>query len=93
MLGVCKAVGEIDMANAPAFRARLHDAIDDTPGELVVVDCSDLVFMGAAAYHALVDATAYAVRRNRTLVIRNLSAACGYVMRLCDRDRELHIEP
>jgi anti-anti-sigma factor len=93
MLGTRKVLGEIDIANAPAYFAELHDAIDDSEGPLVVADCSELTLMGSAAYHVLVDATAYAVRRDRTLVIRNLSPKCASVMRLCDRERELHIEP
>jgi hypothetical protein len=40
-----------------------------------------------------VDVTNYAVRRGHTLMIRNLSPACARLVRLCDLDRELRVEP
>ena len=93
MLGTCTTIGEIDTATAPAFNADLHDVIDTSDAALVVVDCSDVTFMDSAGYHALVDATNYAVRRGHTLVIRNLSPSCARLIRLCDSDRELRVEP
>jgi anti-sigma B factor antagonist len=93
MLGTCTTSGEIDTATASAFNADLHDAIDTSGAALVVVDCSDVTFMDSAGYHALVDATNYAARRGRTLVIRNLSPSCARLIRLCDSDRELRVEP
>jgi anti-anti-sigma factor len=93
MLGTCKALGEIDTATAPSFHADLHDAIDNADEAFVHVDCSGLTFIDSAGYHALVDATSYAVGRGHTLVIRNLSPSCARLIRLCDLDRELHVEP
>lgn len=92
MLGTCKALGEIDTATATAFDAELHDAIDNADEAFVNVDCSGLTFIDSAGYHALVDATNYAVRRGHTLVIRNLSPSCARLIRLCDLSRELHVE-
>jgi anti-anti-sigma factor len=92
MLGICRAIGDIDMTTAAAFNADLHDTIDGSDESRVSVDCSDLTFIGPAGYHALVDATDYAARRNRTLVIRNMSPACATMMRLYDWDHELHFE-
>src|SRR5712691_9197837 len=74
MLGTCMALGEIDTATAPAFNADLHDTIDDSDEAFVSVDCSGVTFMDSAGYHVLVGATAYAGRRGRTLVIRNMSS-------------------
>ena len=93
MLGSTKALGEIDRATAPAFAADLHDAIDRSDDAIVSVDCSAVTFMDSAAYRVLVDATNYAVRRGRTLVIRNLSRPCTTLIRLCDMDHELRVEP
>ncbi len=93
MLGICKAMGEIDCATAPSFNATLHDGIDSSDDLLVVVDCSDLTFIDSAGYHVLVDATGYAVRRGHTLVIRNLSPSCARLIRLCDSDHELRLVP
>lgn len=92
MLGIRKADREIDASSAPAFNAHLHDTIDDSDEEVVVVDCSDITFMDSAAYHVLVNATEYAVRRGRALVVRNISPSCATLLRLCDSDRELHLE-
>ena len=93
MLGSCEAIGEIDRATAPAFNADLRDAIDSSDEAFVSVDCSGVTFMGSAGYHALVDATKYAVRRGHTLVIRSMSPSCTRLIRLCDWDRELRVEP
>ena len=92
MLGTCTTVGEIDMATAPAFRSNLRDTIDNSDEAYVSVDCSGVTFIDSAGYHALVDGTKYAARRGHTLVIRNLSTSCARLVRLCDVDRELHVE-
>jgi anti-anti-sigma factor len=92
VLGICKAFGEIDTSSAPAFNAHLHDAIDSSDEALVVVDCSGVTFMDSAAFHVLVDATEYAVRRGHALVIRNMSPSSAMLLRLCDLDRELRLE-
>jgi anti-anti-sigma factor len=81
MLGTCNPLGEIDTTTAASFVADLHDAIDDADEAFVNVDCSGLTFIDSAGYHALVDATNYAVRRGHTLVIRNLSPSCARLIR------------
>jgi anti-anti-sigma regulatory factor len=48
--------------------------------------------MDSAAFHVLVNATEYAVRRGHSLVVRNMSPSCATLLRLCDSDRELHVE-
>ncbi len=93
MLGSYYCIGNIDVGTAPAFNADLHDTIDNSDQPLVSVDCSGVTSMDPAGYHALVDATRYAVRRGRTLVIRNLSPPCARLLRLYDWDHELCIEP
>ncbi len=92
MGGTCKATGEIDMATASAFKARLHHAIVTSQTVRVVVDCSELTFMDSTGFHVLVDETRYAARRHHMLVIRNMSPACARVLAVCDWDNELHIE-
>ena len=93
MQGVCKGLGEIDTATAAAFSADLRDAIDGSDEVVVSVDCSGVTFMDSAGYHVLVDVTDYAARRGHTLMIRNMSPACARLLRLCDLDRELRVEP
>jgi anti-anti-sigma factor len=92
MAGTCKAVGEIDMATAAAFRADLFDVIDNSEEALVSVDCSGVTFMDSAAYHTLIEATEYAERRGHTLVIRNLSPSCARLIRLCIQSNDLSVE-
>jgi len=92
MLGTRRLFGEIDIATAPAFNTDLRDAIDNSDEALVSVDCSGVTFMDSAGYRALVEATQYAVRRGRTLVIRNMSPSCAMLIRLCDLDHELLVE-
>ena len=93
MLGTCRAIGEIDLVTAPALNAAVHDAIDRSESTSVVVDCSDVTFMDSAGFHVLVNATEYATRRGRTLVIQNLSPSCAKLIRLCDWDNELRVNP
>jgi anti-anti-sigma factor len=93
MLVTCKALGEVDRATAPSFNADLRDVIDNADEAFVSVDCSGLTFIDSAGYRVLVDATSYAARRGHTLVIRNLSPSCAMLIRSCDVDRVLHVEP
>jgi anti-anti-sigma regulatory factor len=48
--------------------------------------------MDSAGYHALIDGNEYAIRRGRTLLLRNLTGQCAKLIGLCDREHELHIE-
>jgi anti-anti-sigma factor len=93
MFGTYRPDGEIDLATAQSFDAELRDAIDGADEALVVVDCSRVTFMDTVAYHALARATEYAGRRGHTLVIRRMSPSCERLLRLCDPDHELHVDP
>jgi anti-anti-sigma factor len=92
MLGICRAFGDLDIVTAPAFNTIVHDTIDNSVEPIVSVDCRDLMFIDLAGYHVLVDATQYAMRRGRTLVIRNLNPSCARLIQLFDCDRELRLE-
>jgi anti-anti-sigma regulatory factor len=50
MLGMCKAVGEIDAASALAFGVLIRGTIDGSDGPRVSVDCSGVTFMDPAGY-------------------------------------------
>ena len=78
MLGFCTATGEIDLTTAPSLSADLHDTIDHSDVEVVVVDCTGLTFIDSAGFHALLEASVYAVEHDHTLVIRHLSPACAH---------------
>lgn len=84
--------GEIDYSTADVFGSDLCDLIDRCDLPIVHVDLRAVTFMDSAGYHALVEASEYGSRRGHVLVIRNLSAQCAKVMRLCDQNNELHIE-
>lgn len=92
MLGTCGAIGEIDFATASVLSGDLHDAIDNSDTEQVVLDCSGLTFIDSSGFHALVEATAYAVGNDHTLVIRHMAPSCARVIQLCDWDNELRLE-
>jgi anti-anti-sigma factor len=92
MLGTCTPTGEIDMASAPSFRLALRDTIDGSDEALVHVDCSGITFMGSAGYRALLDATEYAARRGRTLVIRDTSSSCARLIRVCAQSGDFTFE-
>jgi anti-anti-sigma factor len=93
MLGYCKVTGEVDLATAQTLSADLHDIIDHSDVELVVVDCTDLTFIDSSGFYALVEANAYAVGHDHTLVIRHMSPRCARLIYLCDWGNELHLEP
>ena len=84
--------GDIDMSTADAFRDNLYEIIDLCDVPIVRVDLQAVTFMDSAGYHALLEADEYAMRRDHILSIRNLSAPCARVIRICDFDHELHIE-
>lgn len=84
--------GEIDLSTAPAFKDALLCAIERSATAIVAVDLEGVSFMDSAGYHAIVDAHEYAVRTDRLLVIRNLSASCTKLIRLCDVDNEITLE-
>jgi anti-anti-sigma factor len=92
-MGMCRAITNIDATTGPAFRAELHDAIDNSDEPMVGLDCSAVTFMDVAGFDILVDATRYAIRRGRTLVIRDASPTCARLLSLYDPHRELHVEP
>jgi anti-anti-sigma factor len=92
MTGMCKAIGDVDFATAPFLKSELRHAIRTSSHAIVVVDCSDLTFMDAAGFHALVAGTRYAADLGRTLVIRNISPTCAMVIGVCDWDNELNVE-
>ena len=86
------ALGEIDFATAAAFSAELRRTIESGDDATVCVDCSGVTFMGTAGFRVLVDATDYAARQGRTLVVRNLSSSCALLIRLCDPVGDLLVE-
>jgi anti-anti-sigma factor len=92
MLGTFNAIGEIDLFTAPSFSAGIHDAIDGCDNALVAVDCSGVTFMDSSGYDVLVDATEYAERHGRTLVVRNASRPCARLFQIFAHEGELRFD-
>lgn len=84
--------GDIDICTADAFRDCLYEIIDECDVPIARVDLRAVSFMDSAGYHALVDANEYAIRFGHIMSIRNLTAPCATVIRICDFDNELHVE-
>jgi anti-anti-sigma factor len=93
MQATCDAFVEIDMATASAFLAAMCEMIDWADNRAVIIDCSAITFMDSSAFHALMDAHAYAIDHDHALVIRGLAKNCARVARLCDDGNVLTIEP
>ena len=72
MLGICKAIGNIDAATAPAFNADLHDTIDGSDEAFVSVDCSDVTFMDSTAIGALMDFRTRTMRAGGSIALRGI---------------------
>lgn len=66
---VVRAAGELDLATAPAFRARLLEAVDRHPAG-VVVDLSQVTFADCRAVGALIAARNRARELGRPLALR-----------------------
>jgi anti-sigma B factor antagonist len=62
---VMHVVGEIDTLTAPILRERLEEQLAETP--LVVLDLSDVTFLGSAGLAVLVAAKDSADRRQHTM--------------------------
>jgi anti-anti-sigma factor len=90
--GQSPILAEIDIATAAHFRHDIFNRIDHSDTPVVHLDLGDVTFIDSAGYHALVDASDYALRRGRVLVIGNLARLYVAVLRLCDWDDELHLE-
>jgi anti-anti-sigma factor len=91
LLGTYDGGPEIDLSTCAVLLSALRDLVDRSDEAVVTVDCSRITFMDSSAFHALVDATEYAKRRGHTLVVRNLSASCARLVRLCDFEHELRV--
>jgi anti-anti-sigma factor len=92
MLGACNAIGEIAAATAPELRRSLRSAIDGCDTILVLIDFSSVTFVDSAAYHALVDATTYAVEHHHVLALRNVQPFHAEVLRFCDWANQLNLD-
>jgi anti-sigma B factor antagonist len=73
--------GEVDIATGPRLRAALSDALDEPGSGPVIVDLSEVTFLGSTGVAVLVDADWQANQRKRDLRV------------VVDRDRPAVVRP
>jgi anti-sigma B factor antagonist len=67
---VVTVAGEIDLLTVDRLRAAVSDGFDELPeGAILVIDLTDVTFLGSPGLQALVDATRVARRRYEPLCI------------------------
>jgi anti-sigma B factor antagonist len=85
---VCVHVaGELDIATAPGLEVALWDALLAT--RLVVLDLRDLAFIDSSGVHAVIDASNWARRTARRLVILRGPAHVDRIFKLARAFEEL----
>lgn len=92
MRGVCEVTGDVDLSTLPEFIATVRAATEAADTPEVYLDCRGTTFRNIRVLHALIDASRYAVRHGRRLIIRDLSPRSAQVVRACDSHNELTIE-
>jgi anti-anti-sigma factor len=80
---VLVVTGEVDVYEAPAFRAELF-AIIDEGHRRVVVDCAGMAFIDSAGVAALVDARRRLDAHDGELVLRALRPASRRIFEITD---------
>ena len=65
--------GEYDISNAAELRARLEQAVDAAPGEVVQVDVGGVTFLDSSAISAIVGAYKLALPQGGSVVVVNAS--------------------
>jgi anti-sigma B factor antagonist len=80
---VLVVTGEVDVYEAPAFRAELFALVEQGHAR-VVVDCSGLAFLDSAGLAAFVDAQRRLATREGELVLRNLRPSTRRIFEITD---------
>jgi anti-anti-sigma factor len=69
---VLRSRGDLDLASAPSLRERLFDELSRRPH--VIVDCSEITFIGSAGIQVLVDAHQHAKDSHALLYVTGASS-------------------
>ena len=75
--------GEHDLSTTPALRHIMAEAIATNDAD-VVVDLSEVKFMGATTVGVIVRARAFLRQHSRTLTVRASSPQARHVLEVCD---------
>jgi anti-sigma B factor antagonist len=82
--------GQIDMANAPAFRQELRAVAAETRSP-TLVDLSAVTFLDSSGLNALVDANRSSEDSDVSLVLLNPSPVCRRVLEITGTDKIFEI--
>ncbi len=83
--------GDVDVATAPALRARVREAIEADPGGTVVLDLSGLDFIDSNGLGVLVGALKYATQSGGTVHLTQPPRAIWAIFTLTGLDRVFSI--
>jgi anti-anti-sigma factor len=81
-------VGELDRTTAADVSVALRSACEDIePGDVLIVDLSDLRFIDVGGARALANTARQLKNRGAVMVVRNPGRLTRRVMQICDLDR------
>jgi anti-sigma B factor antagonist len=84
--------GSVDLVEAAELRTVLHRVCDgDCPG--VVLDLSDVTFVGSSGLGVIVEAHQVLEGQRRTFVVRGTAPAIRKAFEITQLDRIIHLEP
>jgi len=84
--------GEIDLLAEPSLQAHLSALLANRP-ECIVIDLSQVSFMGATGLSVLVKAGHAAAQQGTTLKLKNPSQRAAYPLRIMGLDRLFEMVP
>jgi anti-sigma B factor antagonist len=87
-----QVTGEIDLLAEPSLQAHLSALLADRP-ECLVIDLSQVSFMGATGLSVLVKAGHTAAQQGTTLKLKNPSQRAAHPLRIMGLDRLFEMVP
>jgi len=82
-----KPTGEINAANASAFKQQLQTAVESLQDEILLVDMAEVNFLDSAGLMALVTTLRLAQNLNRQMVLCGISPSIMILFELTQLDR------
>lgn len=84
--------GRLDVSTAPDIRLLLHDAVDNSDGDLII-DLARLEALDASGLGVLIGAHRRAVRAGRMVLLRDVPPHVLRLLWVTRLQRVLHFEP